>query len=155
MSEHYQFHAAEFAGLKRGHKLIVTGGVHGNEICGPIAIRRILADIERGDIRIVSGQVTFVPVTNPLAHANRRRNGDRNLNRNLAPTNEPKDFEDHIANWLCPLFARHDILLDVHSPTAQNPAFAMLGPPNNDGPVEPFEHFEKERAWALRLGVHR
>lgn len=155
MNEHHQFHAVEYAGLKRGHRLIVTGGVHGNEVCGPIAIRRILSDLERGELRIVAGQVTFVPVANPLAYAHRRRNGDRNLNRNLAPTPSPKDFEDHVANWLCPLFARHDILLDVHSTTARNPAFAMLGPPNNDGPVEPFRHFEKERAWALRLGVHR
>ncbi|MBL8520762.1 MAG: succinylglutamate desuccinylase/aspartoacylase family protein [Betaproteobacteria bacterium] len=155
MSEHYQFHAVEYAGLKRGPRLIVTGAVHGNEVCGPIAIRRVLADIEHGDLTIVAGQVTFVPVTNPLAHAHRRRNGDRNLNRNLSPTAEPKDFEDHVANWLCPLLARHDILLDVHSTTASNPAFAMLGPPDNDGPVEPFTQFDKERAWALRLGVHR
>jgi predicted deacylase len=155
MNNHHQFHAQHYAGLKQGPKLLITGGVHGNEVCGPIAIGRALADIERGNIKIVAGEVTFIPVANPLAAAHRRRNGDRNLNRNLSPTRDPKDFEDHIANWLCPLMARHEILLDLHSTTASNPAFAMLGPPNNDGPVEPFKHHDAERAWSLRLGVHR
>jgi predicted deacylase len=155
MSRHHQFHAVHFAGLKPGPRLIVLGGVHGNEVCGPRAIRRVLDELERGELRIVAGEVTFVPITNPLAYAHRRRNGDRNLNRNLAPTSQPKDFEDHVANWLCPLLARHDILLDLHSTTAKNPAFAMLGPPDNDGPLEPFAQHDQERAWSLRLGVKR
>lgn len=155
MADHFQFHSVHYAGLQPGPSLIITGGVHGNEVCGPIAIRRILSEIERGELRIVAGEVTFVPVANPLAHSRRTRIGDRNLNRNLTPTAAPKDFEDHVANWLCPLLARHEILLDLHSTNANNPAFAMLGPRDNDGPVEPFRHHDKERAWSLRLGVNR
>jgi predicted deacylase len=41
--------------------------------------------------------------------------GDRNLNRNLRPTAVPQDFEDRIANVLCPLLDAHDVLLDLHS----------------------------------------
>ena len=48
----------------------------------------------------------------------KRRNGDR-TNRNLTPTDNPTEFEDHIVNWLCPLFARHDALLDLHLFQAQ------------------------------------
>jgi uncharacterized protein len=77
------------------------------------------------------------------------------LNRNLYPVAEPKDFEDHIANWLCPLLAQHDCLLDLHSTRAKNPAFAMLGPEDNDGSLQPFHHYEQERAMAHHLGVHR
>ncbi len=104
---------------------------------------------------IVGGQVTFVPIANPLAYSRHERAGDRNLNRNLYPTASPQDFEDHVANWLCPMLARHDVLLDLHSTRAKNPAFAMLGPRNNTGKIEPFVHYEKERALAKRLGVHR
>jgi predicted deacylase len=99
--------------------------------------------------------VTFVPVTNPKAYARGERIGDRNLNRNLGPIDRPVDFEDHVANWLCPLLASHDALLDLHSTRASNPAFAMLGPRNNSGPLQPFRHFEKERALAGHLGVKR
>ena len=149
------FKSIQFTGKRTGPKLIVTGAVHGNETCGTQAIQRVLADIDAKRLNIVSGQVTFVPITNPLAYEKQSRTGDRNLNRNLNPIASPVDFEDHIANWLCPLLAQHDALLDLHSTRAQNPAFAMLGPVNNAGPLQPFAHFEQERAMAAHLGVHR
>lgn len=141
--------------MKPGPRLIVLGAVHGNETCGTQAITRVLSDIDDGRLLLNGGTVTFVPITNPLAYKLRERAGDRNLNRNLYPVEEPKDFEDHVANWLCPLLAKHDVLLDLHSTRAQNPAFAMLGPENNTGALQPFAHCEKERALALRLGVRR
>lgn len=149
------FKAVSFRGLGGGPRAIILGAVHGNEVCGTQAIQRVISDIEDQRLRIVSGTVTFVPITNPLAYAKADRVGDRNLNRNLAPTDTPREFEDHIANWLCPLLAQHDVLLDLHSTRAMNPPFAMLGPNNNTGPLEPFTHFERERALAMRLGVHR
>ncbi|MEO8132904.1 MAG: succinylglutamate desuccinylase/aspartoacylase family protein [Betaproteobacteria bacterium] len=149
------FKSIAYNGQKRGPRLIVTGAVHGNEVCGPLAIRRVLDDIDAGRLAIVTGQVTFVPVTNPLAYARGQRAGDRNLNRNMTPTAYPVDFEDRVGNWLCPLLAQHDALLDLHSTRAQNPPFAMLGPHDNTGTLEPFAHADEERALALRLGVHR
>jgi predicted deacylase len=151
----FHFKSLSFSGAKRGPKLIVTGAVHGNEKCGTKAIERVLADIAAGALTIQAGSVTFVPITNPLAYEKHERNGDRNLNRNLYPVPEPKDFEDHVANWLCPLLTQHDVLLDLHSTRAKNAAFAMLGPPDNDGPLQPFAHYEKERAMARHLGVNR
>jgi predicted deacylase len=149
------FKSVTYAGLEAGPRLIVTGAVHGNETCGTKAILRVVDDIESRRLSIAAGTVTFVPVTNPLAHAKGERSGDRNLNRNLAPTDNPVDFEDRVANWLCPLLARHEILLDLHSTRARNAAFAMLGPRDNDGTLQPFRHAFRERALALRLGVHR
>ena len=96
-----------------------------------------------------------VPVTNPLAYAHQRRGGDRNLNRGLGPTEAPLEYEDHVANWLCPLLARHDVLLDLHSFLAPGTPFVMLGPPDNRGTLEPFAHAHREEALAARLGVRR
>ena len=149
------FKSINFTGPNPGPRLIITGAVHGNETCGTKAIHRVLDDIENKRLSIASGSVTFVPITNPLAYARGERAGERNLNRNLYPVPQPVDFEDHVANWLCPLLAQHEVLLDLHSTRAQNPAFAMLGPENNSGALQPFTHFEKERALARRLGVHR
>lgn len=149
------FKSITHTGQAPGPRLIVLGAVHGNETCGTQAITRVMDDIDSGRLAIVGGSVTFVPITNPLAYQKRERAGDRNLNRNLYPIEAPKDFEDHVANWLCPLLAKHEVLLDLHSTRAQNPAFAMLGPENNTGPLQPFTHYEKERALALRLGVKR
>lgn len=150
-----QFKSVTYAGLAPGPRLVVTGAVHGNETCGTKAILRVIDELESKRLAVAAGSVTFVPVTNPLAHAKGERAGDRNLNRNLAPTPSPADFEDRVANWLCPLLARHEILLDLHSTRARNEAFAMLGPQDNDGALQPFRHAARERALALRLGVRR
>ena len=146
----FHFHCHTLSGVKPGPRLIVLGAVHGNETCGTKAIERVLCDIEESRLNITSGMVTFVPITNPLAYHRHQRTGDRNLNRNLYPVENPKDFEDHVANWLCPLLAEHDVLLDLHSTRAQNPAFAMLGPEDNSGNLQAFKHQDEERALALR-----
>ena len=149
------FKSVTYTGLQPGPRLIVTGAVHGNETCGTKAILRVIDEIESGRIRIARGTVTLVPVTNPLAYAKGERAGDRNLNRNLGPGANPADFEDHVANWLCPLLARHEVLLDLHSTRGRIEPFAMLGPRDNAGDLEPFTLSRSERALAARLGVRR
>jgi len=138
-----------------GPRLIVLGAVHGNETCGTRGIGRVLEDLERQRLKIVSGSVTFVPVANPLAYARGEREGERNLNRNLAPKAHPEDFEDHVANWLCPLLARHDVLLDLHSFRARSEPFVLVGPLDNSGDIQPFAQAAQERTLARRLGVKR
>jgi predicted deacylase len=150
-----QFKSISYTGLHPAPRLIVLGAVHGNETCGTHAIGRVIEDVECGRLPIERGSVTFVPVANPLAYARGERAGDRNLNRNLGPIEAPADFEDHVANWLCPLLARHEVLLDLHSTRAATQPFAMLGPRDNSGDLEPFRHSQRERALARRLGVRR
>ncbi len=150
-----QFKSINYTGLAPGPRLIVTGAVHGNETCGTKAITRVMEEVDSGKLVIRAGSVTFVPVTNPLAYQMNQRSGERNLNRNLFPKEEPQDFEDQIANWLCPLLAQHDVLLDLHSFNAQSQPFVMVGPRNNEGALQPFRHAEQERALARRLGVRR
>jgi predicted deacylase len=149
------FQSVSFTGLAPGARLIVLGAVHGNETCGTRAIRRVIAEIESGQLGIVAGRVTFVPVANPLAYVRGQRMGDRNLNRNLVPTDTPVEFEDRVANWLCPLLAQHDALLDLHSFHTAGEPFVMLGPEDNKGTLEPFARAAEETALALSLGVHR
>lgn len=144
-----------FRALHPGRRLIVLGAVHGNETCGTRAIERVLAEFDAGTITLASGQVTFVPVTNPLAHQLGQRAGERNLNRNLRPSVAPQDYEDRIANVLCPLLAEHEVLLDLHSFHSPGEPFAMIGPPDNSGALEPFAHAAEEEALALRLGPRR
>ncbi len=150
-----ELEAHRFGNDPTGPKLIVLGAVHGNEVCGNLAIRQILTALNSGDILVRRGSVTFVPVANPLAWKQRSREGQRNLNRRLQPTDHPVEFEDHVANWLCPLLARHDVLLDLHSFHTPGEPFVMLGPDDNDGPLEPFTRSAEERAMARHLGIHR
>lgn len=149
------FNSVSFSSPQKGVRVLISGAVHGNEVCGSKAIRRVIAEIENHQLQLISGAVTFVPVTNPLAYQLGQRNGDRNLNRRLRPTDDPQEFEDHIANWLCPLMAQHQILLDLHSFRGVGQAFVMVGPENNAGEIEPFQFSTEEEALAQRLGVNR
>ena len=150
-----QLRVHQFRALQPGPKLIVLGAVHGSEFCGTRGIERVLRELDSGALDIVRGMATFVPVTNPLAYRKGERNGERNLNRNLRPTDSPQDFEDRIANQLCPLLAQHDVLLDLHSFQAPAQPFAMLGPQNNTGTLEPFTRAAEEEALVRCLGPKR
>ncbi len=144
-----------FHGLAPGARLLVTGAVHGNETCGTRAIGQIIDEIDSGALEIERGTVTFLPVTNPLAFRLKQRMGDRNLNRNMAPSAIPQDFEDRVANVLCPLLDAHDVLLDLHSFHTGGAPFVMIGPQDNTGPLEPFSHAAAEMQLALHTGPHR
>ena len=141
-----------FTGLQQGPKLLVTGAVHGNEICGPQAIARAIEDCRSGRLAIARGHVTFVPVVNAKAWRQRTREGDRNLNRNLREREFPSSNEDLVGNVLCGLLRAHDVLLDIHSFRSRGEPFVFVGPSNNDGPIEPFRLAEAERDFASRLG---
>ena len=147
--------AHQFAGLNPGPRLIVLGAVHGNETCGTRAIERVLADIDSGVLCIERGLLTLVPVANPLAYAKGERRGERNLNRRLLPSDAPAEYEDRIANVLCPWLAAHDVLLDLHSFASPGRPFVMRGPADNAGPLEPFAHAAAEGRLAAHLGPSR
>jgi predicted deacylase len=144
--------AVSFSGLHPGPKLLVTGAVHGNEICGPQAIARAIADCRSGKIAIRRGQVTFVPIVNAKAFRADSREGDRNLNRGLRERANPRDNEDLVGNVLCQLLRAHEVLLDIHSFRSQGEAFVFVGPQDNRGEIEPFRLSREESELALRLG---
>lgn len=151
----HSFQSVQFRALAPGRRLLVTGAVHGNEVCGTQAIRRLIGEFERDERRLKQGLVSFVPIVNPLAYEKQQRNGDRNLNRRLQPTDQPREFEDHVANWICPLMQQHEILLDLHSFQAQGQPFVMVGPENNEGALQRYSQAAEELAWAKVLGVQR
>lgn len=144
-----------FESVEPGPRLIVLGGVHGDETCGTVGIERVLAELDGGALRLARGRLTLVPVANPLACALGRREGERNLNRSFRPSAAPADHEARLTNLLCPLLDRHDALLDLHSFQSAGEAFAMIGPRDNAGVLEPFARAREEGRLALHLGTPR
>jgi predicted deacylase len=151
----HAFQVTRFQAIEPGPRLLVTGAVHGNEVCGTRAIRRLIDEFQNDQRQLLRGSLSLVPICNPLAYQKGQRSGDRNLNRRLRPTQDPREFEDHVANWLCPLMQQHDILLDLHSFQAQGRPFVMVGPEDNSAPLQPFTQAAQELAWAKVLGVQR
>lgn len=135
-----------------GPKLLITGSVHGDEVCGPRAIADIEQQFAGGTLRLKRGQVTLIPVVNAKAHVQGTRDGDRNFNRDLRIRSVCVDYEDHIGNALSPIMAEHDALLDVHSFPDPGQPFVFVGPENNSGDLQPFARAHEERAFAQSLG---
>ncbi|MCU4118888.1 succinylglutamate desuccinylase/aspartoacylase family protein [Variovorax sp. N23] len=144
-----------FASTEPGPRLIVLGGVHGNETCGTVGIERAVAELDSGALTLRRGQLTLVPVANPLARRLMQREGERNLNRSFRPSEVPADYEARITNLLCPLLDRHEVLLDLHSFQSAGEAFAMIGPRDNTGTLEPFSRATEEGRLALHIGTPR
>lgn len=147
-----------FHGLRPGPKVVVTGAVHGNEPAGPYAISRLIAEFRSGARLLERGTLTLVPVVNGLAFRQNTRVGDRNLNRDMFESAIPQDNEDRVANVLCPVLRAHDVLIDLHSFSGEGEAFALIGPMDNTGSLEPFAHADAEvalvKAMNLPLVVH-
>lgn len=109
----------ELKGAKAGPTLVILGAVHGNEPCGPAAIRLMM-----DDLRLTAGTVICAPVVNALALERSVRFVDANLNRILG---DP-DLNTHEGRLAAPLRAiidRADFLLDLHSYSAGGPPFAF------------------------------
>jgi len=147
-----------YGALQPGPRLLVLGGVHGNETCGSQAIERVVSALDAGALDLLRGQLTLVPVANPLARRRLAREGERNLNRLFVPTppgREPADYEARVTDLLCPLLERHEVLLDLHSFQSAGEAFAMIGPRDNAGTLEPFARAREEGLLALHLRTPR
>src|SRR5271170_6038741 len=98
-----------------GPRLLILGAVHGNEVCGAEAIRRVMEELDFGKLRLVRGQVEFVPVANPRAHEAGQRFIERNLNRFFRPTPDPKIYEAKLTNILSAMIDACDYFIDLHS----------------------------------------
>lgn len=130
-----------FTALTPGPKVLIFGAVHGDEVCGPNAIRPLIEEFQKGKLALLKGGVTFVPVANPRAHAKNLRCNDENLNRVFRPTKKPRSYEARAANVLCPLVDACDVFLDIHSTPGRGVPFIYLDFPT-----------KRSRAWAEVLG---
>ncbi len=121
----------EFVGEESGTHLLILGGIHGNEVCGPRALSKLVDELRGGKRTLAKGRLTIVPVCNPRAHAANVRFIEENLNRVFEPSDAPKSYERRLAQSLAPLVARCDALLDLHSMQSKGEAFSVL---NQDRP---------------------
>lgn len=115
-----------------GLRVLFFGAIHGDELCGPVAIRRVIERLEKKELLLTKGSVTFVPVANPKAYASQTRELKENLNRVFKKTVAPESYEEELANELCALVDQHDVLLDIHSSFVPAPSHVFVDYPTED-----------------------
>jgi len=109
-----------------GPHLLVLGAIHGDEICGTIAASRLRTELDLDILQLQAGELTLVPVCNPVAYKARKRFVSSNLNRIIARHADPEDHEHEFANALTALIERADIVLDLHAYPAGKTPFLFL-----------------------------
>jgi predicted deacylase len=120
----------EFSSNAPGPRLLVFGAIHGNEVCGPLALERLASELESGQLGLSRGSLRMVPVCNEGAFVARSRYVDENLNRVFQTHDAPRSHERRLANQLAPLVEGSDYLLDLHSMQAKGDPFVFLNRPN-------------------------
>ena len=130
-----------------GANLLVTGAIHGNEICGPQAITRALNEFLSGKNKLNSGTVTFVPICNMGAFTAGKRYIDENMNRIFKHYDRPQNREQEMVNALLPLFENKTHFLDLHSVPKTETASPSVPFIFND------QETEKSRGIARAIGV--
>ncbi len=135
-----------FDGQNNGHKILLTGRVHGNEPCGEIALRRVIDNLNNGALVLNKGSVTIMPCCNPKASQANKRFIDINLNRIMADDLVDKNIEAYEAT-LAPQIMRemddHDVFVDLHSFTENMPPLVIC--------IDHFNETSKALAQACRI----
>jgi len=108
-----------FEGATPGTNLVILGAIHGDEICGTIAIKKVISEIKSGDLVIESGSVTLIPISNPQAYIEKKRFITDNLNRFFKKWDKADSYEKQLANFLTDYVEQADYMLDIHSTTAE------------------------------------
>jgi len=115
----------EYKGKYAGIRIAITGAIHGNEVCGTKAMRRIIQKIDRGNINLLKGSLLLIPVCNQKAYEQNIRFIDENLNRVFKYYESPKTYEQGLANELTSVIGECDLLIDLHSIHSKGFPFIM------------------------------
>src|SRR5215203_6185294 len=127
-------------GREPGPLLFTVAGIHGNEYEGMEAVRKLPPELDPAEMR---GDFAAILTANPFAYASRTRESPKSLDGlNLArvfpgdPSGEPTH---QLADALIALIARtvgpDDLLLDLHSGTAEVAFATMVGYRAGTGPA--------------------
>jgi predicted deacylase len=100
-------------GQQPGPKLLITGGVHGDEFEPIVAIRRL---IDVPELSAVRGQLTLVPVVNEAAFARGARVAEDGLDlARTCPGKPDGSITEQTAHALSELIRAADYYIDLHT----------------------------------------
>jgi predicted deacylase len=101
-------------GAQEGPRMVLFGGIHGDEPLGSETVRRVLQTVDPAALK---GTIVAVPVANPYAHQALTRNTPLdgvNINR-IFPGNASGSVTEQVAATLCGILEGADHFIDFHS----------------------------------------
>jgi len=108
-----------------GPKLLITGGVHGDEFEPMAAVRRLMALIKPAELR---GEVTLVPVVNEAAFERQHRWAEDGLDlARVCPGRPDGSVTERTAHAFSELIRAADFYIDLHTGGTTMSVFPMTG----------------------------
>ncbi len=120
----------EFTGSEPGPRLLITGGVHGDEFEPIAAIRRLVTLFDRSDAIVAGlrGSVTFVPIVNEAAFLRGHRCADDDLDlARTCPGREDGSITERTASALSQLIRSADFYIDLHTGGTEYSVLPLAG----------------------------
>ncbi len=119
----------EYKGAADGERVLILGSVHGNEVCGSLAIDKIRHELDTKVRTLTRGTLLLAPRVNKEAYKKNTRFIDVNLNRIVSSNRAGTNYEDKLARELATLIESVDIVIDIHSMTAKTVSMAFVDYP--------------------------
>lgn len=123
-------HSREFGSDADAPRLLITGGVHGDEFEPIAAICRLIELFERRDPEVASlrGRLTLVPIVNEAAYLRGTRTADDGLDlARVCPGDPSGTVTERTAAELSDLIRAADYYIDLHSGGAANSVYPLAG----------------------------
>ena len=112
-------------GRQNGPKLLITGGVHGDEFEPMVAVRRLMCQLPSLQIR---GEVTLVPVVNEAAFERKHRWAEDGLDlARVCPGSPNGSVTERTAYALSQRIQSTDYYIDLHTGGTTMSVFPMAG----------------------------
>lgn len=112
-------------GASRGPRLLVTGGVHGDEFEPMVAIRRLAGLVSK---EALAGTVTMVPVVNEAAFQRGSRTAEDGLDlARVCPGDPQGSTTQRIANKMSRLICDSDFYIDLHTGGTKLSVYPLAG----------------------------
>ena len=113
MSGTVKLKSITITGKSHGPKLLILGGIHGDEFESMWAIRRLKEGLDSNELR---GSVTLVPVVNEAAYWRGQRTAEDGLDlARTCPGKEDGTITERVAFAVSALIREADYLIDLHS----------------------------------------
>lgn len=123
-----------------GPRVLILGGVHGDETAAPRGLERLLRELSPGDLS--RGSLLVAPTVNERALELGAHFVDENLNRCVLESTQPTSHERALAVELAEIIRSADIVLDLHGALARTEPFSFLD-----------DESDAVIAWSCALGV--
>lgn len=122
-----------FEAADPGPRVVLTALIHGNEVCGAVALERVLSEppvLREGSLTLVFCNLQAYGRLDD-ANKSKCRFVDEDLNRVWgrvdAPATGEETYEVRRARELLPFLEEADVLVDLHSMTDPAPALGLVG----------------------------